>query len=276
MLLEWHSLDHIPLAESYAPAGPEWDYFHINSVSLDGDGDLLISARSTHTIYKLDRAGDILWRLGGRRGDFHMGAGSHFAWQHHARRQPDGTLTVFDNGATPAVERLSRGLILDVDERAMTATLLRQYTHAGVLAGSQGSMQPLANGNVFVGWGEAPRVSEFDAAGRLLFDAVLGEKYQSYRAFRLPWSAQPAEAPALALTRRGREVSAYASWNGATDVHAWQLLAGPNLESVASARAHSFETALHTDASGPHFALRALDANGKELGRSSTTTLTRQ
>ncbi|HEX5852099.1 MAG TPA: arylsulfotransferase family protein [Solirubrobacteraceae bacterium] len=277
VLLEWHSLEHIPLTESYAPVGPEWDYFHINSADLDGDGNLLISARSTHTIYKLDRAGKIIWRLGGRRGDFDMGPGSHFAWQHHARRQPDGTLTVFDNGATPAVEKLSRGLILDVDERAMTATLLRQYTHAGVLTGSQGSMQPLANGNVFVGWGEAPRVSEFDASGRLLFDALLGVKYQSYRAFRLPWSGQPAEAPALALTRRGREMAAYASWNGATDVHTWHLLAGQDtegsLERVTSARAHDFETILRTDAHGPYFAVRALDAHGGELGRSSTTEL---
>jgi hypothetical protein len=277
VLLEWRSLDHIPLTESYAPVGPEWDYFHINSVDLDGDGNLLISGRSTHTIYKLDRTGKIIWRLGGRRGDFDMGTGSHFAWQHHARRRRDGTLTVFDNGATPAVERLSRGLILDVDERAMTATLLRQYTHAGVLAGSQGSMQPLANGNVFVGWGEAPRVSEFDASGRLLFDAVLGAKYQCYRAFRLPWSAQPAEAPALAVARSGREVSAYASWNGATDVHEWELLAGRDpvgrLQRVASARSHRFETVLRADASGPHFAVRALDARGQELGRSSATQL---
>ena len=62
-------------------------------------------SRSTHTVYKLDRSGAILWRLGGKRSDFAMGAGASFAWQHDARRQPDGTLTVFDNGATPAVER---------------------------------------------------------------------------------------------------------------------------------------------------------------------------
>ena len=219
-----------------------------------------------------------MWRLGGKHSDFDMGSGSAFAWQHDARRQPDGTLTIFDNGATPAVERLSRGLILDVDEQAMTATLLRQYTHPKVLAGSQGSVQLLPNGNVFVGWGEVPRVSEFHRSGRLLFDAILGNEYECYRAFRLPWTGLPAEAPAIALTHRGRELTAYASWNGATEVRTWRLLAGANagaLGAVASTRASGFESALRTAAAaGSHFAVQALDATGSPLGQSQTMTLT--
>ena len=276
VLLEWHSLDHAALQESYAPVDADWDFFHINSVDLDRDGGLLVSSRSTHTVYKLDRDGAIVWRLGGSRSDFRMGAGSSFAWQHDARRQPDGTLTIFDNGATPAVERLSRGLILDVDESAMTATLVRQYTRPPILAGSQGSVQLLANGNVFVGWGEAPRVSEFDHSGRLLFDALLGSKYQSYRAFRLPWSGRPADAPALALTRTRGGASAYASWNGATDVAGWRLLAGERpdaLRTVASARSDGFESALRTTSPGPHFAVQAIDGAGATLGRSNTVAL---
>lgn len=158
LLLEWHSLGHIELGESYSPVGADWDFFHINSVDLDNDGNLLVSSRSTHTVYKLDPRGAILWRLGGKRSDFEMSPGSNFAWQHDVRRQPDGSLTVFDNGATPAVERRSRGLILDIDEQAMIATLLRQYTHPKILTGSQGSVQPLANGNVFIGWGNPPRL----------------------------------------------------------------------------------------------------------------------
>jgi hypothetical protein len=277
VLLEWHSVEHIQLAESYAPVGANWDYSHINSVALDSDGSLLISSRSTQTVYKLERNGRILWRLGGRNGDFAMGPGSRFAWQHHARRQPDGTLTVFDNGATPAVERQSRGLTLALDEQRMSATLLRQYTHAGVLAGSQGSVQRLANGNVFVGWGEIPRISEFDPSGRMLFDAKLGDRYQCYRAFRLPWSAQPAEAPALAIDHHEGRISAYASWNGATEVHAWQLLAESKVagatNAVATVRARDFESVLRTDVIAPSFAVRALDERGTELGRSSAVTL---
>jgi Arylsulfotransferase (ASST) len=275
LLLEWHSLDHILLEESYAPVEADWDFFHVNSVDLDTDGNLLVSARSTHTVYKIARDGSIIWRLGGKRSDFAMGAGSSFAWQHHARRQPDGTLTLFDNGATPAVEPLSRGLILDVDERRMTASLVRQYSHPGVLSGSQGSVQLLDNGNVFVGWGETPRVSEFDRSGRLLLDAVLGKQYECYRAFRMPWSGRPAEAPALAVTGAGTGRVAYASWNGATHVRGWALFSGASagdLRALVTLPATGFETALPAPSGGPCFAVQALDARGRTLGRSDTFT----
>jgi hypothetical protein len=57
VLLEWHSLDHIALAESYWPTGKAWDYVHLNSVDVDADdGNLLVSSRNTHTLYKVDRA----------------------------------------------------------------------------------------------------------------------------------------------------------------------------------------------------------------------------
>ena len=271
LLVEWHSLEHVPFEESYASVTADWDFFHINSVDLDSDGNLLVSSRSTHTVYKIDRDGKILWRLGGKRSDFAMASGSAFAWQHDVRRQPSGSLTVFDNGATPAVEKLSRGLILELDEHAMTATLERQYVHPPILSGSQGSMQLLPSGNVFVGWGETPHVSEFDGSGRLLFDAVLGHSYQSYRAFRLPWSGRPAEAPAIALRGRPGARTAYVSWNGATGVARWQLLGGASPERMsllASVPVHGFESSLQTNAAGPHFAARALDTNGAVLGQS--------
>ncbi len=270
VLLEWHSLENIPLRESYAAVGADWDFFHINSVDLDNDGNLLVSSRSTHTVYKIDRRGRILWRLGGKSSDFELGPNVSFAWQHHVRRQPDGTLTLLDNGATPAVEKLSRGLILDIDERAMTASLRRQFTHPKVLSGSQGSVQKLPNGNVFVGWGEVPRVSEFDARGELLFDALLGKAYQSYRAYRLPWRAVPAEAPVLAASSDGHR-RLFASWNGATGVRSWRLLGGssPNALSVlGETKAKGFETELRADGSAPHVAVEALDGAGQPIGRS--------
>ncbi len=278
VLLEWHSLDHIALEESYWPVGADWDFFHLNSIDVDHDGNLLISARSTHTVYKLDRrSGAVLWRLGGKRSDFELGSGARFAWQHDARVRLDGTLTVFDNGAAPAVESRSRGLILELDERAMRAALLSQYTHPHVLAGSQGNVQLLPGGNVFVGWGEIPRVSEFHRSGRLVFDAILGKDYECYRAFRLPWQATPAEAPALALARASSGgVTAYASWNGATDVAAWRLFAGDSADAmrpITTTGASGFETAIGTSASGPALAVQALDAGGARIGQSGLVSL---
>jgi Arylsulfotransferase (ASST) len=271
VLIEWHSLDHARLEESFAPVTDNWDFFHINSVDLDHDGNLLISSRSTHTVYKVDRSGAVLWRLGGKRSDFEMGAGARFAWQHHARRRPDGALSVFDNGATPAVERLSRALVLALDETAMSAELVHQYSRPGVLAGSQGSAQALAGGNVFVGWGEVPRVSEFSRDGRLLFDALLARDHQSYRAFRLPWRGEPAAQPAIAVREQRSGLTAYASWNGATEVRSWRLLGGGSpgtLSRAAELPATGFETAIPAAGAGPRIAVEALDASGAALARS--------
>jgi Arylsulfotransferase (ASST) len=276
LLMEWHSLGSVPLEDSYAPVTADWDFFHINSVDLDWDGNLLVSSRSMQTIFKIERSGGIMWRLGGKRSDFQLGPGARFAWQHDARRRADGTLTVFDNGATPAVERRSRALILGVDEAALKAELVSQYSHPGVLAGSQGSVQLLPNGNVFVGWGEVPRVTEFDRAGRIVFDALLGASYQSYRAFRSEWSGTPAEAPATAL-RLGRDrATVYASWNGATGVHSWRLLGGADqnsMQPLCTTVATGFETALGAVCGACLFGACALDASGGLLGQSAPLSL---
>ncbi|HEY7968210.1 MAG TPA: arylsulfotransferase family protein, partial [Solirubrobacteraceae bacterium] len=88
VLLEWHSLDHIPIEESYWPLSADWDYVHLNSIGVDSDQNLLVSSRNTHTIYKIDRrSGAIIWRLGGKHSDFAIDPAAAFAWQHDARRQ---------------------------------------------------------------------------------------------------------------------------------------------------------------------------------------------
>jgi hypothetical protein len=181
---------------------------------------------------------------------------------------------VFDNGATPAVEPLSRGLVLALDETAMQAELIHQYTRRGILSGSQGSVQELPSGNVFVGWGEVPRVSEFSRDGRLLFDALLAAKHESYRAFRMPWHGTPASTPSIAVRTPGRSrATVYASWNGATEVQAWRLLGGSTpdlLRPERTVRTTGFETVLPVGRAGPHVAVEALDARGVSLGRSAS------
>jgi hypothetical protein len=141
VLLEWHSLDHVALDESYAKPGedidsPGIDYFHLNSIDVDHDNNLLISARKTSAVYKIDRkSGEVIWRLGGKKSDFEMGEGTRFAFQHDARRLPDGTISIFDNGDTvfengfPKVVQGSRAIVLDVDEKRMKASLAREYAH---------------------------------------------------------------------------------------------------------------------------------------------------
>jgi Arylsulfotransferase (ASST) len=279
---EWHSLDHVPLSDSFASAKHSsrktpFDYFHINSIDVEPDGQLLIDARNTWAAYDVDpRSGQVRWRLGGKRSSFAMGSGTGLAWQHDAREQPDGTITFFDNGATPAAHPQSRAVALRLEPARRAVTLVRRYVHAGapLVAGSQGNVQALASGDWLVGWGEVPYLSEFAPGGQTLFDAHLPAPYESYRAYRLPWGGNPSGRPALALSKTPAGSAAYVSWNGATDVSSWRVLSGDSaatLQPLREAQRSGFETAIALPGSigGRYVAAQALDSAGAVIGVSA-------
>jgi hypothetical protein len=284
VLFEWHSLDHVSIDETYSAVSqdgrPGLDYFHPNSIEVDSDSNLLVSARQTFAVYKIDRnTGEIIWRLGGRKSDFEMGPGTRFAFQHDARRLPDGTMSIFDNGTTvfhgsvPEAVEESRGIVLELDEEQMSASLVREYTHPDKqYAHAAGNLQLLPNGNVFIGWGRALVYSEFGKDGELLFDAALPPPNRSYRYFRFPWSGHPTDRPAAVAERASEEeVRVYASWNGATEVSTWEVLAGPRpdeLGSLGSVTRDGFETAILARTAEPYVAVRAKDGSGRTLGAS--------
>ena len=167
----------------------------------------------------------------------------------------------------------SRAVVLELDEGAMTANLLREYAHpTEAFSIFQGNVQTLQNGNAFVGWDSAPHLSEYDGEGKLLFDARFPRGVESYRAYRSPWKGQPQDRPAVAAEAgQDGHVTLYASWNGATEVASWEALAGPNpegLEPVGSAPRKGFETAVSFDTDEPYVAARAEDGSGRALGAS--------
>ena len=281
VLFEWRSLEHVGVEESYREEPPQdpdtpIDYFHINSIDIDFDGNFLISAKGTSAVYKVDReSGEIMWRLGGKKSDFEMGEGTRTAFQHDVRRQSDGTITIFDNGAPPQVHEQSRGIVVDLDMNSMSATLVREFTHPKkLLSTSQGNVQVLPNGDAFVGWGSAPYFSEYSEDGELLFDAHFPGEAQSYRAFRFPWKGHPGDEPAVAVERGPDDkVTLYVSWNGATEVESWQVLAGPDLdqlEPVGTVPRRGFETTVAVRTAEPYVAVRARSASGQVLGTSKT------
>jgi outer membrane protein assembly factor BamB len=275
VVFQWSALDHVPITDTRVRVGPDsaidgsealpLDYFHMNSVTEDGDGHLLISARNTHAIYRIDReTGDVDWTLGGSSSDFRMLGDARFAWQHDAERRPDGTITLFDNEAGPKVGEQSRGLRLTVDPKTHTARVVTEYLPPdGRLSSSQGNLQERANGHVFIGWGGLPNYSEYTRDGRLLYDArILGGA--SYRAYRLPWVGRPFTDPALTV----EDGVAYVSWNGATEVAQWRFLAGDDkasAEEIVTAPRTGFETSVPVPDT-PYLAVQALDADGRVLG----------
>jgi hypothetical protein len=298
VMWEWHALGHIALGESHnsvpGSASSPWDYVHINSISpgpasqaaaagADQPGNVLLSSRNTWTLYDVDlHTGGFLWRIGGPRSSFRLGPGTHTYWQHDAEWQPGGLISVFDNGSDPPKERQSRGLLLDPNLSDHTVTLVKQFTnpHYTLLASSQGNLLNLSTpgstaGNWMMGYGGLPNFTEHSSSGAVLLDGTLGKNVQDFRTYLSPWSGHPTTTPSLAVASRGSggTVTLAASWNGATEVASWRVLAGASPDSLAplaSAPRRGFQTSLTVNAGGGYVAVQALSAAGTVIGLSPT------
>jgi Arylsulfotransferase (ASST) len=280
VMWEWHALGHIPVGESNNPvrrSGYPWDYVHINSIDPGSAGDVLLSARNTWALYDVNiHSGGLNWRLGGRHSSFKLGPGTPFYWQHDARFQPGGLISMFDNGSDPPKEKQSRGLLLRPDTAKGSVSLVGQFVHPTktLLAESQGNALNLPGGNWLLGYGRLPNITEVDGSGHVLFDATLGRDVQNFESLLAQWSGQPTTPPSLAIQRSGTgAVTVAASWNGATNVASWRLLAGSSpsaLAPVATGTKAGFQTTIAAQAARPYIAVQALDSSGTVIGTSPT------
>jgi EmrB/QacA subfamily drug resistance transporter len=305
LLRSWDALDHIPLSESQATLptnGFPWDAYHVNAIDLTGNGTFLVSMRDTWAAYLVDIAtGKIEWTLGGKNSSFKFGPGAAFKWQHDVELQSGSTVSLFDDhccqltggGTYVAPSAPSRGLVLKLDQQARTATLSSQYSLGSDFdAEYMGDTQPLANGNVLVGWGSEPYFSEFARGGKLLAEGELPGPDLTYRATLEQWTGLPLTPPAGTARTQGGKTTVYASWNGSTEVASWRVLAGAGagggtgaggesgagsgtgsatarLTAVATAAKAGFETAIPVPPSAAQsdrsFEVQALNAHGRAI-----------
>jgi hypothetical protein len=204
VLFQWNSADHVPYRDSHEPRPPSasvpWDWFHINAVHLDTDGNLLINSRYTWTTYKVSlHTGKIIWELGGRQSTFRLraapgqvldSAGEIFAFQHDPEAIGNDEYTFFDDESDGSATLLPRSRVVTVklDPATRVATLVKSVNQPeGLSAGAEGNAQTTPDGDLFVGWGALPYISEFSPSGRLLFNAELPAGVSTYRAYLLPW-----------------------------------------------------------------------------------------
>lgn len=302
----------LPLLEGQAGNGVNssvaWDYFHINSIHKGADGHYLLSGRHVSTVYKINGTdGSIIWQLGGNHTDFELGKNVEFGYQHHARYMP-GTnesfthLSLFDNsfygseatgnGSNITTYPYSRGKYITIDHEAKKASLVQAFLppNNSILTTSQGSLQTLANGNVFVNWGSEGQITEYLPNGTIIFHAHLDsgeltEHVQSYRGFRYHWTGFSPEMPALVAEREGNSVQLYVSWNGDTRAKYWRFMWDVKGTSSKEPRKnhqvtqrYGFETAmkitLRSDNDNvSNMQAIALDADGREIGSSDTVAL---
>lgn len=289
VLFEWNSGDRIALEESDvadADAGKlQPDFVHPNSIDKNDDGNYLFSGRMTDAVYLVSgEDGKIIWRLGGKKSDFEMDF--EFSRQHHAKfvsvNATNMVLSLFNNGADESTQKepTSSAMYVGLDLRDMKARLLNRYSRPdGKSTKRRGNMQTLPNDNVFVCWSWKGYISEFSHDGKLLMDASFAsERFSTYRAYKSPWSSQPAEPPTLVSSWYGvdgleKSTVFHVSWNGATDVKSWRFNAQANesserveLETVAKS---GFETSYIAPGYMDWVSVDALNAKHEVLGKSA-------
>lgn len=253
VVFEWRSWDHFQITDATAEdlTAAFIDYVHGNALERDADGNILLSSRHMDEITKIDRqTGDIIWRLGGKHNQFaFVNDPQPFVHQHDIRRLPNGNITLFDNqtGQTPAA---SRAVEYRLDETNKTATRVWQYRpEPATYSVAMGSTQRLPNGNTVIGWGaaSAPLVTEVTPDGNKVVELETTASLVSYRALRFPWRGTPATTPTLVLETEGLTTTLAMSWNGATNIAAYQVY-GRNATAaralVAAVPKTGFETAL--------------------------------
>jgi hypothetical protein len=293
LLYTWDALNpggtpNVPLSQSkqVAPksASSAWDAYHLNSVQVVGSGQILVSMRNTWAAYLVNvGTGQIAWTLSGnpKISTFSLPQSARFHWQHHVELHSGNVVSTYDDacceglgkGSFSAPNGPSRGLELKLDMTKHTGSLVAQFTHGkGFDSAFLGSMEPLPSGNAVVGWGSLPYFSEFNRSGKLLLDAVWPTPDLSYRVLKSNWVGMPSNPPNGAVRRSHGKTYVYASWNGATQVKAWRVLAGSSAQHlstvVSRAARNGFETSIPVTGSHRVFEVEALDAHSAALGTS--------
>ena len=226
VVYEWHSLPHVPVTETnQSLTDDQVDYFHINSIAVDTDGNLIVSGRHLSSVLKINRkTGAVMWQLGGKQSTFEFTNGSGPSFQHDARIVGKNTYSVFDNGDSRSPQ-YSRGVTYKIDPAKRTASIVGEWRHSPDLYSLiEGDNRQLPNGNRLIAWATTGVTTEY-AGHTVVFESRI-DGGSSYRTLRSAWKATPSNPPALTVERNGTNVTANATWNGATDVIRWELLGG--------------------------------------------------
>ncbi|TKX19721.1 hypothetical protein C1H76_7919 [Elsinoe australis] len=250
--------------------------------------------------------------------DMSNGRATDFAWQHHAR-WADEDLTkihLFDNRNTDfhsSDRPHSRGILLRLDFAKSQVWLEREYLSQPLTAVREGSMQTFSDspkpGNALIGYGSQPVWTEFDQNGTVLWDVALGpmhlnrESADNFRTSKFNWTGMPTWRPKIALgplpvytfdtdnstfhiqlqDPSGSQLvnnTAYFSWNGATEVAQWVVLASNTTSELnlshfwARIPKMGFEDSCFVGESTRFITVLAIDEHDNVLGQTHIMTTT--
>ena len=269
------------------------DYSHINSVDKTLQGDYLVSARHTSTIYLVSgKDSSIIWQLGGRHSSFIHTDNFTFSSQHYARVYSQNTthivVSLLNNASDQRLITANCSsallILLSTATSPMTATILRQWDRPdGQLTDSRGNVQFLPNSNVVVGWGGSGYMTEFTFDGTLVQEAHSPlQRFSEYRQYKFEWTAAEHITEPIALASHIYRTPAdtwttilYVSWNGATEVAAWNFYSSTKAEMaeypllIASTQKQGFETGAVVSGYYPFIFVEAVARDGRSLQNST-------
>ena len=247
-------------------------------------GRFLVSMRNTWAAYMVDiDTGRIEWTLGGKHSSFEFGPGAAFQWQHDVRlqggREPSSTVTPVRRSLLPADRRrhlrLTDGTVPRARAHTRPAARTRRRSWPSTAATAASTPTTWATRSrcrtaTCSSAGDRNRTSPSTAT-----PASCCSKRNcpgpdlSYRATLEPWVGLPLTPPAGAARTTGGKTTVYASWNGATEVVSWRVLAaaGAGRLTARGERPRSgFETAIGVPQGYSSFEVQALDAGGRVIG----------
>ncbi len=283
LLYTWDAKQRVKSSDTYSRPNKRgiWDPYHMNSLQLTGSSTFLVSMRNTWAAYMVDQSTNhIDWTLGGKRSTFKIAGKAQFQWQHDVQLHPNNVVSMFDdhccqvdkNGNLVVPNRSTRGLVLRLNMGSHRVSEVAQYTRGKhFYTAFLGDTELLGNGNVVVGWGSQPFFSEFSHSGKMLLDVEFPGPDLSYRAELEHWVGMPSSPPVGAVKTKSGRATVYASWNGATQVAKWRVMAGSSsshLSAVATTGNTGFETAIALRKKYSAYEVVALDSKGNTLGTS--------
>ena len=276
VMFEWHSLAHVPLKDSFAPHSRQprglYDYFHINSVREDTDGNLIVSGRETHGRLQ-DRPHDRQGHVDARAAS-PTTSSSPRGTRSRSSTTPSATRTgrsaIFDNEAAPRVRRQSRVIWYRLDEKPGARRSPASSATPTAVVGHPGQRPAPA---------ERQHVHRLGLAGLLHRDrpAATGCCRRPRRARQRHATAPtasrgpatPREKPALAAERRGSRPPSGRAGTARPGSRRWEVLAGDSARRAGPGRRGrrtGFETGISVPTTKPFIAVRAKDAGGQVLG----------
>lgn len=202
---QWNSTDYPELWKDSHYKGNNADYLHNNTISLDNDGNLLLNNKQANQMLVIERSwndsshtgsiGNILWKIGGNRGDGYdydvatrIKTTEEQQWyeSHDAIVREDGVYTMFDNRKSYP----SRIIEFKVDKAEKNLTDFKAYTYKKYGGRYMGSVDKCAEGIFLVSWGsfrstESSNIGIYDFKNnKAIFELNFENKaYNAYRVY---------------------------------------------------------------------------------------------